>query len=409
MPSESSRLRAHAPRSAGQLVAVVVWQMVPWAALCAGLAVCLVAFFSLIGSRSAELAEERRVAAQARVEEAVPVIAVSMTPTTLVDSIRLPGELKANESVTIAAEVAGNIVAVTPQAPFADNGQWVKKGTVLARIDDRDYRAALSEAAARLKLAELTLERSRKLAAGGALTQAELDRDVSSHQQVKAAHDLAALNLERCAIVAPFDGVINARHFALGTHSAVGAALYELIDIDPVKVRVAIPQADVHMVSALTEAEVMVDGIKTPFRGTKNYLSYTTHEMAKVYELELAIANPERILRPGMMVEAVVVRERKAGVLMVPLYAVLTNGQEQYCYVADGSAAKRKNVRVGRISGTAVEVLEGLTAGDRLIVKGQRQCADGAALAVTMAQGGAADMALSSGTILPGIVPVAKE
>lgn len=379
--NKSQRLKQSRP--AKEALLIFLWQTLPWGVVLFGLLICISLFISAAQAKKEALDTARTEAAKLRSAEAVPVIAHTIEPVSFKDCITLPGEVAAWESVEICPEVSGKIIPLNPDLLYRSEGDWVSKGEVLTRIDERDYEAALEDAEARFKLAKLTYERSEKLATQGAMTGATLDQNTASFRQAKAACDTARLQLERCTIRAPFDGVINARTFSVGSLVGPSEKVYDLMDINKVKVRVGIPQSDVGLVRHVRAADILIDAFPGKvFPAAVHFLSYNTLQMAKVYELELVLDNAEHLLRPGMMVEARIVREVKPEAIVVPLYTILTNGTEQYCYVAIGNKALRKAVRVGRISGTEAEIVEGLAIGDRLIVKGQRQCVEGTLLSV---------------------------
>ena len=131
-------------------------------------------------------------------------------------------------------------------------------------------------------------------------------------------------------------------------------------------------------------------------RGRKTYLSVKPHEMARVYTLRLELENPDGVLRPGMFVDALVLKETRPNSVLVPLFAVIPGEEGHAVFVvvpvaaAPGSpattateVAQRRLVKLGVMQGAQVEIVSGLKPGERLIVMGQRSVAEGSPVAVT--------------------------
>jgi membrane fusion protein (multidrug efflux system) len=382
--------------------------------------------YSLIQSKAAELTKDRQAVAAARTAPTVPVTVHEVEPVTVVDRIRLPGMIEALNRVEVAAQVAGKVEAL----PVGEGGT-VRKGDVLVRIETDDYRIAVERAEATLALAEKTIERTRRLVEQDIRTPEELEADENALAQARNALAQARLNLERTEIRSPIDGIVDEVMPETGELISLGMPVALVVQTDPLKVEVAIPEKDVSYVRNLEEAEVEIDAVRggMTVTGRRTYLSFAPMRESLVYILRLQIPNPDGTLRPGMFAEAQVVREVRRGSMMVPLFAVLPFGDEHIVYVVgeeappeetnapapgpegnpDGETgndgqegdspggpgetvaapppaprhyARRRRVTLGVLQGRSVEILSGLAPGERLILQGQHQVEDGSLIRV---------------------------
>jgi membrane fusion protein (multidrug efflux system) len=364
-------------RTFNQYVAMAIHALIPWAVILGSVAVIIVVVHIGIQIRKGWIEEEQKESAAKKEVVSTNVTTWVIEKHEFIDNIQLPGVIEAQESLTVQSEVTGKIEKFN-----VDDGDEVKKGEILAVIEKSDYLARLDQAEAGLVLAEQKLRRSKRLKKQGAIPQSELDSVLASHRDAKATVQTAGNNLSRCSIRAPFGGIINKRHITLGTLVTPGSEIVDLLDNHKVKVNIGIPEADVVKVSRIESTEFTVDSLKgKKFRGKKTFLSIKPISQAKVYNLQLSVDNKDRLLRPGMFVEANIVKEKKK-TIVIPLYTVITRGSEQFCYITENEKAVRKDVTLGIKKGKYVEITSGLNIGDELIVEGQRQIDNGSKVTV---------------------------
>lgn len=394
-PSDETAPPPPPPRTLG----VWLWELLGLV-IVIGAGVLLVAgSFLLLSWRQEGIQRDKEEAAARRPIPAVNVIALTMKPVTVTDTIRLPGMMHAWEDVKVPAEVGGILVRKTVEGretPLPD-GSRVKAGDVIACLDERDYRLALERADASYKLARTSLERTRQLHARDIRTAEELDQAQANYDSAKSGYERARLDLDRCRIRSPIDGVIETVLPSVGEIVAEHAVVTNVLQKDTLKLEVGIPERDINAVRHLEEADVLVDAIGDGLtvRGERTWLSAKPPSGMQIYLLRLRIANPDGLLRPGMFAEANIVRGVYEDSFLVPIFSVLVREAEHYVYVLaphepDGNAtdprmlarAERRPVRLGVIQGDHVQILDGLKPGDSLIVVGQRGVEDGSVVQV---------------------------
>ena len=343
-----------------------IWGIIPWM-----IVVLVVIFIVILATRimheRARLEEAKKAAMKQNIEP-VSVITLTLKPRRLEDKINLPAVVEPYEDVWVKAEVPGQVVEVLVQ-----EGESVEKGQVLIQLDDRDYKARLSRIEANHKLAKLEYERASALVRKKVMSPAELDKISAQLKDLEAQVNEVQLALNRTQIVSPICCLLNETKANQGDFVGVGDPVARILQLDPVKVTVGVPESDVAAVFDLTEAEVIIEALnKRRVKGTKVFLSRMPRTLARLYDLELRVPNPEGKILPGMFVRVDLVKTVFRRALSVPLYAVITQADRSFVYVEEKGRARRRDVQLGILVGWEVQVASGLKQGERVIVVGHR-------------------------------------
>lgn len=326
--------------------------------------------------RQIDYLKERIEAGELDIEPPRPdvnVVAMELNPQTVRERINLPGVVEPWVGYDIIAEVRGEVVEKR-----IEKGASVAAGDVIAVLDKRDYRIAFDAAKASYETALASKERLEKLYGEKFASRAELDDITARLERARADMKSAALSLERCTIKSPITGVINNVHVEKGEYADAGSPVAEVLQMDRVKVRVGIPESDVNVVSRVKSFNVSFDALGGKvFSAEKSFLSLSSDPAARLYMLELAIENPEGEILPDMFARVDIVKREIPKAITVPLYSVITLEGQEMVYVVNDDAAHARPVRTGIQEGWRIQVSEGLSPGDRLIVVGHRRVSDG--------------------------------
>ena len=344
--------------------------------------------------------------ANARVLEAnVAEGAVQYVKTTVVrtseggQTIALPGSLQGAQQAPLAARSAGYVKRWTK-----DIGSHVAKGELLAVIESPEIDQQLSQAeavrgqtAASLGLAKSTVERWEALRKKDVVSQQELDERRSGLTQATANLAAAEANVQRLRqlqgftrITAPFDGVITKRNVDVGDLiDSSGKTLFVLTQMDPLRVYVNVPQSYAQLVRpgqkvVITQSELRGQS----FAGEVARTSASIDPATRTMQVEVALPNKNGALLPGAYVQ---VELPLAGgrALVVPTNVLLFRGEGTRVAAVD--AANRvhlKPVTLGRNLGEAIEVIDGIAAGDRLVVNPSDSLGEGDTVAVAANEDG---------------------
>ncbi len=330
--------------------------------------------------KPADATEARRVSITASIaaQRAVEVIEESV------------GFIDTRTSPLVAAEVAGRLVEVK-----VDVGQAVTAGQVLARIEAVDYqnelRSASAEASRLVALVDnqrRVVERYRSLGQDRFVSETALDEAQSQLTALteqlanaRARRDMAARGVSKTAVLAPVDGVIQQRLVSKGTYVNSGDALFQIATRATLRVHLPLPET---VLGRLRAGQTVY--LTTPtapgqtVTGTVTELRPMVSTGSRAGEAIVELPNPGD-WSPGASVVGRVVLERRDSVV-VPAVSVVLRPAGQVAYVVDADTVRQVKVQVGERLGSEVEIVSGLTAGDRIAVDGAAYLSDGAAVKV---------------------------
>ncbi|MGE5730800.1 MAG: efflux RND transporter periplasmic adaptor subunit [Gemmatimonas sp.] len=309
---------------------------------------------------------------------AVPVVIQTVTSSTRAWSTTASGIVQPNTTVDVAFEVPGKVVMVGP-----DEGQSVRAGQAIAALDPTDYRFAVEQASSQADRAARDRDRNQPLLASGGVAPADMDHLESGARQSAAGADLAKKKLADTRLTSPISGIIARRAIEVGATVSPGQPVFTIVDLDPVRVRVGVPEGDVGHVTEGAAATVRIPALDASFAGRVSLIGVAADAATRSYTVEIKVPNPARRLRAGMVAEATIETGQKVSAMMVPAAAVLHDGVVNgttIVYVLDRDAARvhARRITTGAARGDSLEITSGVAAGDRLVVAGQQRVRDGA-------------------------------
>ena len=345
-----------------------------WKALTAALVAALVAF----GCAK----EEKQTESLAR-----PVAVERVSVATIDERIEGSGELQAKDRAQLASEVDG---VVTDLA--VDEGDHVEAGAVLLAVDPEkralavaNVRAMKRDAEAALADAERDVARVRSLHQSGIASDAALDkaetglsRARSRVEATSAELGVAERALRDASVRAPFAGLIAHREVSRGEYVRPGQPLFELVALDPIEVEFSVAERDSARVHLGQQVAVKVAPYPNEsFTGEVTVISPILDTKTRTLRVKARIANPDGRLRPGLFARTDLGVEQREGALLVPEEAVLQRADGEVVFVATPEGlARRVVVKTGQQRQGRVEIVEGLTASDEVVVRGHSALID---------------------------------
>jgi len=252
--------------------------------------------------------------------------------------------------------------------------ELVKRGQLLVELDDRDYKSRLEQVEANYRLALLNYERISELAEKNIAAKTELDKTEAQLKALAAQLSEAKLALDRTKITAPISGRLNEIEAKIGDWMGVEKSVAQILQFEEVKVTVGVPESDVAAIIDLNEADVIIEALSNRrVKGKKIFLSRQPGTMARLYDLDLVVKNPDGRILPGMFARVELVKEVFEGTLVIPLYAVISQNDENFVFVEKDNKAEKRLIDLGILSGWLIQVTSGLEPGDHVIVVGHRQ------------------------------------
>ncbi len=363
-------------------------------------------------------------------ETAAKAIAVSVAPAEeriLPMGLDVTGALMADAQTDVASEIDGRVTQV-----LVERGLVVKEGTVLVRMDDRDAinqlrEAEATEAQTRERLgmvdgeyfdplktpdvrqaravmdrAEADYQRFKQLLDEGAISRSEHDLRRTDFLTAKAQYEstinqirqlfqtlqaqkarvaMARKALEDAVIRAPFSGQVSEKHVNVGRYAKKGDKLVTLVRVDPLRVELTVPEA---AVASIQKGQKVSFTVQThpdrPFTGTIAYVGPALRTDSRALVVEALVPNTGGLLQPGLFATARIELPATRPSVLIPTAAVRTEAGVARVFVAMGDRAELRFVQAGREAGGLVEILRGVTAGERVVLQAGEGLADGAAI-----------------------------
>ncbi len=296
---------------------------------------------------------------------------------------------------TLTFLISGKVVFVGPR-----EGDYVHKGQRLAEVDPLDYRLRVAATAATLEQAKVGLRRaeeeygrmkflydSKSLAPNDyEKFKAALDSAGEQVRQAAANDQLARKQLSDATLVAPIDGYIDMRAIEPGETASPGRAVFRIVRLDPVEVNAGVPETDVHLVRLRQKAQVTLPAMPgQSFEGPIRIINVSADQNTRTYMARISLPNPKHALKIGMVAEARIAGDRQITMMTVPGEAIVRDPQGAtivFVYFPDQSRVYSKRVKAGSFCGTEVEIKEGLSGNESVVLAGQDYLRDGMAVTV---------------------------
>jgi membrane fusion protein (multidrug efflux system) len=308
-----------------------------------------------------DVPQEEFVVANVEVMEVRPVKTMS-------DLLVLPGVVEPWQIVDVPVEQRGQIEEV-----LVDEGQSVTEGDLLLKLDETLLRALFDQAKAQADFDERMAARSSELLERGVVRKSEVDELQARWIVSRANLRVAETNLDRTSVRAPMSGVVNELVKERGEFVSPGDTVAQIVAVDRVKVAIQIPEKDIRFIRPGMTIRVAVDSLEgRDFAGKVTYISEIADTVTRTTPIELTLDNAGGALHAGMIVRCRISRRTLSDVVMIPLASVIPLENGRVVYVVEEGKAQRREVTLGMIRGTEVQILQGLDANDLLIVTGQR-------------------------------------
>jgi RND family efflux transporter MFP subunit len=371
----------------------------------------------------------QRAASAARAEaDLIPIQVRTPALVERQDSVTASGSVEGSETTDVAFQVSGKVARV-----FVDEGQHVNRGQLVAELEPTDYRNALDAATAQKQVAEAL---AQKAAAGPRKQEVEESRidlnrwedeykrmrflverkslPPNDFQKIEAAYNAAreryqmavegtrledknaamaqalatkaqaseeSKRLGDTRLLSPITGNISMRRIDPGQTVAAGAAVLSIVNLNPVKVRVGVPEAEIGKVKRGAKADISMPSLEgRSFEGQVEIIGVSAEAASRTYAVKIVVPNPGPVLLAGMVAEARIFGPAKAQVLTIPGEAIVRDPQGAptvYVYHPDRNRVYARRIEVGPPIGGEVQIRSGLNGDEQIVVAGQQKLREG--------------------------------
>jgi membrane fusion protein (multidrug efflux system) len=282
---------------------------------------------------------------------------------------------------TADAQVIAKTSGVALQV-LVEEGQEVKVGQVLARLDPARAELQLAQANAQLRKLEADFQRSQSLARQQLISASDFDTIRFNLANARATADMARLELSYAAVRSPIAGVLAQRMIKPGNFVQINTPIFRVVDTSRLEATLNVPERDVERIRAGMPAVLTVDALPgQQFQGTVNRVAPVVDAGSGTFRVICAFGG-DRVLQPGMFGRIAIAYDRKAEAIAIPRSALLDDADGSEVFVVEQGKAKRVSLQTGTQDGPWLEVLKGLSPGQQVVVAGKAALRDGSAVQV---------------------------
>ncbi|MDX2249701.1 MAG: efflux RND transporter periplasmic adaptor subunit [Bacteroidia bacterium] len=300
----------------------------------------------------------------AKASQALPVNIYLAKEELTSNTVYASGTIVANEEVELRSEVSGRLVKLS-----IAEGSLVQKGQVIAKLNDDELLAQLKKLEYEEQLAAQIEARQKKLLDINAISKEEYDMAMNRVNTLSADKELLQVQIAKTAIKAPFSGRIGLKNISEGAYITPNEIIANIIQTNPVKIDFPIPEKYANLIQKGQKVQFMIDGTDEIFEATVIAIDPRVDEVLRTLKIRASYNNSGGKMLPGMFVRVTVPLGSEKSI-MVPTEAVVPILKGKKVYVIHQGKAKEAIVQTGLRTDKSVQVLEGLSVGDSVIVSG---------------------------------------
>jgi len=283
------------------------------------------------------------------------------------------GTIEESESLPISFSTVGSVSRV-----LVSEGDYIRKGQLLAVLNDETFRNIYDMTLASQKQAEDGYKRLLPMYKNGNLPEIKLVEVETGLQQAKASALIAKKNVDDCKLYSPVDGVVGKRAIDPGMTAMPNLTSITIIKIDKVFAKVSISESDISNIKKGDIAKIKIGALNySEFTGKVEEIGVMSDPIAHTYKIKIGIGNKDRQIKPGMICNVSLEKINNSAGLFVPDRAVLIDEQgRNFVYTVNQNKAGKKYVQTGKLMSKGVEITGGLNNGEEVVVAGQQKLVD---------------------------------
>ena len=286
-------------------------------------------------------------------------------PESLSTDIEVPGTILAFESTEIHPETSGRLVQLN-----INEGKYVSKGALLAKIFDGDLRAQLNKLEIQLKIADQTEKRQAQLLKIQGISQQEYDLSLLHVYNLKADMDIIQQEIRKTEIRAPFSGRLGLKNVSPGAYVSPMTVLTTISQVDRLKIQFNVPERYSRQVENGMDIHFTVDGSPKTFVASVLATEVAVEENTRSLAVRAAVKNKDATLVPGAFAQVRLVVGESEDAMLVPNNAIIPVGRKKQIFLYKGGKASMAEVVTGVRDSTNIQIIEGIKPGDTVSTTG---------------------------------------
>lgn len=339
--------------------------------------ICLLLAASIGIALANNKAKIDKAAAPVKENVVIPVKAVEVKTDSFNTSFTINGTTMPVKEVKIASEVQGKLVAL-----YIDNGDAVRAGQVIAKLDASVYSVQLASIEASMAKSKLDLERFTSLIKLGGATPMQAESVMLQLNALQAEKKQVLEQMEHMRIRAPFSGKVENVNVELGSFVTFGTVLGQLIDNSSLKINVYLSEQEVFKIKRGQQVTISSVVLSKPKAGSISMISDKADASGK-FLTEISFPNNDKDqLKSGILADVKFSAGTIETGLSIPVSALLGSAKDAKVYVAKGTHAELRSIKTGIVTSDKVQVLEGLRAGEQVVISGQLNLENGTPISI---------------------------
>ncbi len=309
---------------------------------------------------------------QPQQRRALTVQGYVVEPTSLREEVRSTGTLLPDEEVDLSFETSGKVIGI-----YFQEGSHVEEGALLAKMNDRHLQAQLQKLQAQRRLLVEREFRQRSLLERDAISQEAYDQVFTDIETLDADIELLKARIAETEVRAPFDGIVGLRYLSEGSFASPNARLARLIKTQPLKIEFAIPERYAGMIRPGFPIRFRVDGFLDPMDAEVYAVDPLVDERTRTFRLRAMYDNESNKLNPGRFASITMQLSETHEAISIPSEALIPEMEGDRVFVYRSGQAHPVYVQTGLRTEDRVQILDGLSFGDTLLVTGVLQLRQG--------------------------------
>ena len=274
------------------------------------------------------------------------------------------------------AEVVAKSAGIVEQI-LVEEGMFVKKGQILAKLEDDMLAVEMEGSQADLDKLENDLQRNKELFEKNLISKEEYQSVRFQHQAQKSVFHKAKLNFEYASIRAPISGVIAIRHIKTGNMVTLNQPVFKIVDFQHLVASLFVPEVEIQKIKVGQQAELNFDATNgTVCKGYVERISPVVDPASGTVKVTVAVKGSDVNIRPGMFARVRIVYDTHRNTLLIPKQAVLEEDGSEVVYAIKDSLAIKKFVKTGFASESMIEITDGVVSGEQIVTVGQNGLKD---------------------------------
>jgi len=320
-------------------------------------------------------------AESAEVEDDTPAIPVETSVATRDDIYAMysgTAPIEAFAEAEVIAKVAGEVREI-----LVEEGDDVTSGQVLARLDGDRLRLEMMQSEANLRKSQRDYQRNVDLKEKGLISTGDFEKIKYETDALEATHNLARLEYSYTEIRAPIDGVIAERFVKVGNTIDVNAVTFQVTSLEPLIAYLHVPEREYRRIARGQTAVIEVDALQgSEYQAAVMRISPVVDPATGTFKITVEVSDPSRRLKPGMFGRINIVYDMHAQALQIPRSAIVDEAGESSVFIVEDDKAVRQPITTGYANNGHVEILDGLTGSEKIVIVGQAGLKDGSKVSI---------------------------